>query len=147
MGQGVHRLGEVVTLPFGAPRLFAQFDIQPTLLGRLAALLFRASELEMTVTLADGEKKRYRVVSGMAKAGFKRAPVIGQGDWTVAAIRIRCLIYLTSLLSRRIIQRLTVLGGCDEVGRIWDYDARHAPAQKSYPKGSRDGGRTVQGDN
>lgn len=73
------RLGETLVLPAGGPLVFAQFDIRPSLLGRVAALLFRPSKLEITVTLDGGAQKKYRLVSSMAKAGFLLSPLVETG--------------------------------------------------------------------
>lgn len=70
--------GQAVPLPGGAARLYAQFDIKPTLLGRLAGLVFRTSQIELQLTLADGTRERYRLIPGMAKAGFLLSPHVAR---------------------------------------------------------------------
>jgi hypothetical protein len=75
-----HRFGDAVALPQTTLLLFAQLDIQPTLAGRLAALMFRSSQLKIKVLLDDGTVKTYRMVSAMAQAGFLLSPLIEGGD-------------------------------------------------------------------
>ena len=69
-------LGERVVVPASANPLFANFDLQPTLLGRLRAVLFKPVPLHLTVMLHDGTKQTYKLVSGMAKAGFLLTPLV-----------------------------------------------------------------------
>lgn len=71
-----HQLGATVTLPASAGKTFVKIDIQPSLLGRLAALLFRPDRLQLTVTLDGGAQRTYRLVSDMARAGFLLSPLI-----------------------------------------------------------------------
>jgi hypothetical protein len=70
-----HRFGDVVPVP-AAAAWFVQFDIKPTLLGRVLALVFRTSQLRLHVTTADGEQQDYRLIGGMARAGFVLSPLV-----------------------------------------------------------------------
>ena len=72
---GRHRLGDEVALPESPTGLaWATLDIQPTLAGRLASLLFRPPVLTLTIRYANGEVERARLVSGLARAGFLLTP-------------------------------------------------------------------------
>lgn len=71
-----HRFSESIRLPKGDQLLFAQFDIKPSFFGRIASLLLRPSQLSITVNLVNGSTKKFRLVSGMAKAGFLLSPLI-----------------------------------------------------------------------
>lgn len=68
-----------VELPQG-DLLYAQLDLRPSLLGRAALLLYKTKPLRMTVTLASGETRDFRIVSGMAQAGFLLSPVVENTD-------------------------------------------------------------------
>jgi hypothetical protein len=71
-----YRFGDEVPVPAGNKRQFVQMDIQLNWLGRCVAFLFRPSQLAITVTLANGEHRQFRMVSGMAKAGFLLSPLV-----------------------------------------------------------------------
>ncbi len=79
VGERRARLGETVRLPSGGPALFAQIGIQSSWPGKIAALLFRPSKLEITVTLEGGAQKKFRMVSSMAEAGFLLSPLVENG--------------------------------------------------------------------
>lgn len=72
----MHQFGEVVRVPAGQKLQFVQLDIRLNWFGRCVAFLFRPSRLRMTVTLKNGEQKQFRMVSGMAKAGFLLSPLV-----------------------------------------------------------------------
>lgn len=71
-----HKFGDIVELPVSDQPLFAKIEITPTIIGRLASILFKPSQLQLTVELGSGIKKQYRIVSGMAKSGFIVSPLI-----------------------------------------------------------------------
>ena len=72
---GWHRLGEDVALPASPTGLaWATLDLEPTPAGRLASLLFRPPLLTITVRYANGPVERFRLVSGLARAGFLLTP-------------------------------------------------------------------------
>ena len=65
------------TLPVPEHRLlFAQFNIQPSFFGRVASLFYKTDPLRMSVTLANGQTRDFRLVSGMARAGFLLSPLV-----------------------------------------------------------------------
>lgn len=70
------KFGEVVELPVSDQPLFAKIEITPTVVGRVASILFKPSQLQLTVELGSGLKKQYRIISGMAKSGFLISPLI-----------------------------------------------------------------------
>ncbi|TWA77111.1 4-amino-4-deoxy-L-arabinose transferase-like glycosyltransferase [Azospirillum brasilense] len=67
---------ENVALPQDADALFMSVDIDMTLLGKLLKTVFRVPTVDMTVTLAGGEEKKYRLIPGIAKSGFIISPHI-----------------------------------------------------------------------
>ncbi|WP_058535446.1 hypothetical protein [Legionella saoudiensis] len=71
-----HLLGESVTVPRVEAPIYVELEINPTLLGRIATLLFKSSQLYMTFTLENGIQRHYRLVANMAKAGFLLSPLI-----------------------------------------------------------------------
>jgi hypothetical protein len=70
------RLGEFVDLPPGASDIMAAIDIQPTLLGRVASLLFRSPPLKISLDLRNGGRRAYRLVAGMAREPILVSPHI-----------------------------------------------------------------------
>lgn len=71
-----HTFGEIVNLPQSNQPIFAQIEIKPTILGRIATILFKPSQLRMSLELNNGIKKQYRIIAGMAKSGFVISPLI-----------------------------------------------------------------------
>jgi len=71
-----HAFGERVPLPRPGQALFAQVEIKPTLLGRMAGILFKPSQIQITLDLDNGTQKQYRLIAGMAKSGFLISPLI-----------------------------------------------------------------------
>jgi len=72
-----YKFGEIVEIPNSANKvIFAEFEIELTLIGRLFAALFRPSQLQMVVTLSDGSKKVFRIHSITTKAGFIISPLV-----------------------------------------------------------------------
>lgn len=71
-----HQLGETVELPKSDRILVAKFDIKPTILGRMANIVFKPAELRIAVELNSGEMRTYRVVSGMLKSGVVISPLV-----------------------------------------------------------------------
>lgn len=65
----------VSTPPF-ASATFAKITVRDTLLGRIAALLFRPVPLRITVTFADGQQQSYRFIPGIGEAGFVVSPMV-----------------------------------------------------------------------
>ena len=72
--------GERVDLPADDPRVVATIDIALSLLGRIVALLYKPSPIEITVELVDGTTKTFTVVSAMAASGFLVSPLVETTD-------------------------------------------------------------------
>ncbi len=73
-------------LPFGKPMalpsgiddpIWAEFDINKSLPGDLVSTFYKPPNLTLKVTLRDGQKKEFRLIPGMAAAGFILSPFIG----------------------------------------------------------------------
>jgi hypothetical protein len=65
-----------VPVPTGGDAIFAKIDVRASLLGRLVGVLHKPSHLRMTVTLADGSARDFRIVSGMIREGVVLSPLI-----------------------------------------------------------------------
>jgi hypothetical protein len=70
------QLGVPLPLPASELPLFARIDLQPTLLGRLLALLYKPPMLLIETQTAGGKTAQWRLVSGMARAGFVLSPLV-----------------------------------------------------------------------
>jgi hypothetical protein len=64
-----------MNLPGEGPH-FLRVKINKTVFGNLANLVFRASLVQLRVTLADGSTEVHRLIPGMAEAGFIVDPYI-----------------------------------------------------------------------
>ena len=73
---GNYRFNDVINLPSTNEPVFANVQIKPTLFGRIAGLVFKPTQLQITVKLNSGMEKKYRIVSEMVKAGFLASPLI-----------------------------------------------------------------------
>lgn len=71
-----HQLDEVIVIPLTNKVLVAKIDVKPTVLGRLANILFKPAELRIAIVLNSGEERTYRVVSGMLKSGVVISPLV-----------------------------------------------------------------------
>ncbi|MCK1783831.1 hypothetical protein L9Z73_05485 [Pseudomonas sp. TNT11] len=71
-----YKMGEDVALASTDKILVARVVIKPTVLGRLANILFKPAELKISATLMNGEVRTYRVVSGMLKSGVILSPLV-----------------------------------------------------------------------
>ncbi len=73
---GSYSLGETVSLPHTSAPLFAEIDVRQTLIGRMVSFLYKPTILTITLDLENGTQRNYRLVSGMAKAGFVISPLV-----------------------------------------------------------------------
>ena len=73
-------LGEVVKVPAASAAVFAKINITQNLLGKLADTFYKSSDLKIGLEMADGSRRSYRVISGMAKTGFLLSPLIANTD-------------------------------------------------------------------
>jgi hypothetical protein len=76
MQRSLRAIGERVVLPRSRRPLFASVQMKPTPLGRLATLLFKSDALQIRLELIDGSSRLYRLIPGMAAAGFLVSPLI-----------------------------------------------------------------------
>lgn len=74
------RLEETVNVPNSGELVFVKLELKQTLLGRLTTVLFKPPQLKISLNLANGEKKEYRIISGMANSGFLISPLVESTD-------------------------------------------------------------------
>lgn len=79
-----HAFGESITLPQGVPFAWAKMEFHPTPLGRIVSMLFKLPLLRMDVTTADGKTSTFRLIAGMARAGFLLSPTVSSAQDFVA---------------------------------------------------------------
>ena len=70
------KTGAIIAIPETEGPLFAEVDLKPTLAGRMLITLFNPPQLAITTHLANGDTKRYRVVSEMMTTGFLISPLV-----------------------------------------------------------------------
>ena len=73
---GSHSFREEIRVPEDMPFVWVRMQFHPTLSGRIASNLFKLPLLRIEVTTADGRTRSYRLVAGMASAGFLLSPVV-----------------------------------------------------------------------
>lgn len=69
-------LGSPVDIPDGDDPIFAKIVVKPTVLGRIASLLFKASHLQIRTNYANGRISTYRYIAGMGETGFVLSPTV-----------------------------------------------------------------------
>lgn len=76
----VCKLGEEVIVSDTSQVLFAQFDINQTLMGKIVTALYQPEPLKIYITLSDNSVKNYRFIPNMARSGFILSPLIENID-------------------------------------------------------------------
>jgi hypothetical protein len=74
------QMGELVSIPKDDAPLFAQIDVEPTLVGRIGSLLLKPTTIDIEVTLTDGTTHHYRFIPGSAKSAFMISPLVETTD-------------------------------------------------------------------
>ncbi|MET4676133.1 MULTISPECIES: hypothetical protein [unclassified Luteibacter] len=105
-------LGRTVVLNAHKGALWAKFDVEPTMAGRIAAALYKAPRLIMSVSYADGSRDNYTFVPGMASEGFLLSPTVSTTDDFVALTSHR----QATLLAKKYVTTVTIAG---ESGTRW----------------------------
>jgi hypothetical protein len=72
---GNARLSGSVPVPPGR-LLFAHIDLKPTILGHIAILAYKTTPLRISIMLANGETRQFRIISGMASSEFLLSPLV-----------------------------------------------------------------------
>ncbi|WP_141218256.1 hypothetical protein [Bordetella genomosp. 11] len=73
---GRYSMGEKVDVPKNGRLVFAEIDISQSLIGRAANFLFKPSPLRIEFTLANGQTRTYRLISGMVRTGILVSPLV-----------------------------------------------------------------------
>jgi hypothetical protein len=76
LGEVTGKLGRAVKVPESDQPIFAEVQLQPSLLGRLAGALYKVAPVLITVRLVDGGEITYRYIASMGRAGFLLSPVV-----------------------------------------------------------------------
>jgi hypothetical protein len=71
-----HNLGNIIDIPDSNQPLLAQILIKKTIWGHIASVLFKPSQLQITLELKNGSIRQYRFIASMTKAGFILSPLI-----------------------------------------------------------------------
>jgi hypothetical protein len=75
--RGSRALGTSVKIDrTGTGPIWAQIDVEPTLLGRIISFFYKGPTLKLLVNYADGKTKIFRFVPAMAKTGFLLSPTV-----------------------------------------------------------------------
>jgi hypothetical protein len=69
-------IGDEIMMPNSKDVLFAEFDIHASLLGGLAASLYKPDMMGIVVTLVTGKTMEFRFIPKMGKAGFILSPLV-----------------------------------------------------------------------
>jgi hypothetical protein len=73
---GRHALDRDVPVPRAKDAVVAEIGVEQTFLGKLLTALYKSPELHISVSLTGGGTKTYRLIPGMARAGFVISPLI-----------------------------------------------------------------------
>jgi hypothetical protein len=77
-------LGDEVAVPDFDEPLFAEIGISPAFAGRTLAFFYKPALLGISVNLANGTRRTYRLIPAMASAGFFLSPlVVTNGDFVL----------------------------------------------------------------
>lgn len=98
-----HIFGESVSLPYSKEPIFVQIDIKPTILGRIANILYKSSQLCISLELKNGTQKQYRIVAEMSESGFLISPLIENTD------EFAMLYGKKGLLDNKLVKSLTII--------------------------------------
>ena len=72
-------------MPEGDDLIFAKIKINQTLLGKIINILYKPSELNITIYTNDGNSYKFRLIPGMATSGFVVSPLIESAkDFNIA---------------------------------------------------------------
>jgi hypothetical protein len=70
------QFGTAITVPDSADPVWVKIDVKPTPWGRIAGILDKPPMLTFRVNLQSGKAKLFRLVPGMAAAGFLLSPLV-----------------------------------------------------------------------
>ncbi len=76
--QTTARVGEPVKVG-GSDAIWAQIDIQPTLLGKILGALYKLPQLEIDLTLDSNDTVPHRFIPAVGRTGFLLSPYLSEG--------------------------------------------------------------------
>ncbi len=76
VASGTHRRDQAVPVPASEDPLYVRLRIRPTWMGRVLALAYKPPPLRIELHLASGERRAFRLISGMAESGFVVSPLV-----------------------------------------------------------------------
>jgi hypothetical protein len=86
LSAGDYAIGKPVALPVAAAVLWAEIDVEPSLAGRICAVLYKTPPLWITYYFPNGVVAPYRYIAGMGVTGFVISPIVGSvGDFLALA--------------------------------------------------------------
>lgn len=74
------RLGTEVPVPTGTGQIYVEVHENPSTLGKLISLIYKAPPLTLRVTRHNGETSSYRVNANMMQTGFFLSPLVVDND-------------------------------------------------------------------
>ena len=82
--EGSYVFGDPIAVPSAVPFVWVSMRFHPTVLGRAASILFKRPALRLDVITSDGRSKSFRLIAGMASAGFLLSPTVSTAHDFVA---------------------------------------------------------------
>jgi hypothetical protein len=111
--KGNHFFGENVNIPSSYQPIIAQIEIKPTIMGYLANIIFKPSQLHIVIELTNGIQKNYRIITGMVKSDFLISPLIESTDEFLLMYNKPCY------LDAKIVKSFSI-GLPDEINNLWN---------------------------
>ncbi|MDB0571426.1 hypothetical protein LBW59_11665 [Ralstonia solanacearum] len=68
--------GQAVPLSQNSGPIWAEVEVRPSFIGKIANFLFKSRALDISMQFKDGRKASYKYVAGMGKAGFLVSPFV-----------------------------------------------------------------------
>ena len=68
--------GQTVAIPTNQGAIWATMEIEPTIRGKLASIVYKPAQLCLAVELKGGERRYFKFVPGMAREGFLLSPLV-----------------------------------------------------------------------
>lgn len=75
-GNESHYFADIVALPQFDNSIFAKINVSQSVLGKIVSILYKPTQLNITLNLDNGATKSYRLVSSMAKTGMLISPLV-----------------------------------------------------------------------
>jgi len=76
LGKVAASLGEEVPVPAATGPVFVEVDAKLSIFGKMMAVLYKPSSLNLRVTMRNGQRSVYRVNANMMETGFVLSPLV-----------------------------------------------------------------------